>query len=477
VGSIGGIGAVPVGARLPDWELLAIAVLAAGVLMRTGWLLLGAARLRGMRARSRSAIVEPDVDALRIALAPRAEFRTSDEVGQPVMFGLRHPVILLPPRWFAMTVDERRAVACHELLHVARHDWPWIVVEEHVRSLCWFHPAVWWLLEQIQVSREQLIDRLVVAQLGAKRAYMSALIRFADNAGVSPSTAFLRRRHLRSRLRLLSQESSMSPKRLAWTAAVLTLVVSGTTAGVARVLPLEIPGPSTQTGQPPRLEIRLAEDNPGAGLTEAVVSGETRRVYLHATTLATNADVTDAAVVGSADSQFGVAVTFDRGAAGRVAAATRAHVGRPLAIIVNGQVVAVLAVRAEIGGRAVISGNFTAEQARALADGLAPAGRQGAVTNPAGRAVVMPVLLTQVRPAYTEAAMAARVEGVVVMRAVVLADGSVGEVAVTKSLDAEHGLDDSAVAALRQWRFRPGTKDGMPVAVQVIIETQFTLRK
>jgi protein TonB len=73
--------------------------------------------------------------------------------------------------------------------------------------------------------------------------------------------------------------------------------------------------------------------------------------------------------------------------------------------------------------------------------------------------------------------MAARVEGVVVMRAVVLADGSVGEVAVTKSLDAEHGLDDSAVAALRQWRFRPGTKDGMPVAVQVIIETQFTLRK
>jgi len=43
-------------------------------------------------------------------------------------------------------------------------------------------------------------------------------------------------------------------------------------------------------------------------------------------------------------------------------------------------------------------------------------------------------------------------------------------------LDTQHGLDDEAVKALKQWRFSPGTKDGKPVPVVVELEMTFTLR-
>ena len=91
--------------------------------------------------------------------------------------------------------------------------------------------------------------------------------------------------------------------------------------------------------------------------------------------------------------------------------------------------------------------------------------------------VTAPRVRTEVKPKYTAAAMQARIEGSVWMHAVVLANGTVGSVTVTRSLDAEHGLDQQAMDATRQWTFEPGTKDGKPVAVEVTIEMRFTLRK
>jgi TonB family protein len=43
-----------------------------------------------------------------------------------------------------------------------------------------------------------------------------------------------------------------------------------------------------------------------------------------------------------------------------------------------------------------------------------------------------------------------------------------------RSLDED--LDQQAIKAIKQWTFKPGTKDGDPVAVQVFIELTFTLR-
>ena len=87
-----------------------------------------------------------------------------------------------------------------------------------------------------------------------------------------------------------------------------------------------------------------------------------------------------------------------------------------------------------------------------------------------------PEVIRQVRPNYTNAALQARVRGLVVMDAVVLPDGSVGDVKIVRSLDKRFGLDEEAIKAVKQWRFRPAQRSGGPVAMLVSVEMMFELR-
>ena len=88
--------------------------------------------------------------------------------------------------------------------------------------------------------------------------------------------------------------------------------------------------------------------------------------------------------------------------------------------------------------------------------------------------VKAPVLIKEVKPSYTADAMRRQVQGRVEVEAIVLADGTVGDVTVKESLDPE--LDEQAVKATKQWEFRPGTKDGTPVDVVVRIELTFKVK-
>lgn len=90
--------------------------------------------------------------------------------------------------------------------------------------------------------------------------------------------------------------------------------------------------------------------------------------------------------------------------------------------------------------------------------------------------VEMPRIVTERKPRYTPAAKDAKIHGIVTLEAVVKADGSVGDVRVTRSLDTQYGLDDEAVAALKRWVFTPGKKDGTAVPVLVEVEMTFSLK-
>jgi TonB family protein len=93
-----------------------------------------------------------------------------------------------------------------------------------------------------------------------------------------------------------------------------------------------------------------------------------------------------------------------------------------------------------------------------------------------GNGVTRPDVIREVKPQYTSDAMRAKVQGTVLVQCVVRPDGSVGDVQVLRSLDPTFGLDQEAIKAARQWRFRPGTRLGEPVPVQITIELTFTLR-
>jgi protein TonB len=103
-------------------------------------------------------------------------------------------------------------------------------------------------------------------------------------------------------------------------------------------------------------------------------------------------------------------------------------------------------------------------------------GEDGEYGGARGNGVTWPRLLQEVKPNYTADAMRAKVEGLVGLEIVVLADGSVGRVSIVRSLDNRFGLDEAAITAVRRWRFEPGRRLGRAVPVRVGVEMSFNLR-
>jgi protein TonB len=91
----------------------------------------------------------------------------------------------------------------------------------------------------------------------------------------------------------------------------------------------------------------------------------------------------------------------------------------------------------------------------------------------AGRGVTAPLILYKVEPEYSEQARKAKYQGVVVLRVIIDPTGRVIHPVVVQSLGL--GLDEKAIEAVQKWRFRPGYKDGKPVAVFADVEVSFRL--
>lgn len=90
-----------------------------------------------------------------------------------------------------------------------------------------------------------------------------------------------------------------------------------------------------------------------------------------------------------------------------------------------------------------------------------------------GGGVTPPRLEAKVEPQYTEEARGARIQGTVVLSVDIDPQGIATNIEVARSV--EPGLDQKAIESVRQWRFRPGMKDGAPVTVRATIEVNFRL--
>ena len=84
-----------------------------------------------------------------------------------------------------------------------------------------------------------------------------------------------------------------------------------------------------------------------------------------------------------------------------------------------------------------------------------------------------PVPVKKVDPKYPPTLVSERVEGEVVLYAVIRKDGSVGEIQLVRGVDDQ--LDANAKEALEQWRFRPGAKAGEPVELEAIVHIPFRI--
>ena len=103
---------------------------------------------------------------------------------------------------------------------------------------------------------------------------------------------------------------------------------------------------------------------------------------------------------------------------------------------------------------------------------LGPGLTSGLGGPPKGR-LTLPELVTKKEPEFTEEARRAKLQGTVDLVIVVGADGRVANVQVIRGLGL--GLDERAVDAVKQWKFRPGTADGKPIAMSASVAVTFRL--
>lgn len=502
------------------WGTIAGSVIVAGALLRLLWLGAGLARLTRLSRRLPEAETADEVDALQAELGTRALVRFSPDLRQPVTFGVAPAIVLLPAALREASTEQRLAVICHELLHVRRRDWPWVLVEEAVLALLWFHPAVWWLVGELQLAREQVVDRLTVAATGARRAYMDALFSAADAPSAPPLLAgFLRRRHLARRLVALAEEVVMSRARLALSGVLVFAVLIGSGAVAMAAWPL-VPG-ARDDGQEPVMAFQPRPDGPGQ---LAVLHREPIDVPGGLTNELTNAAIVLDLVVdarGSVTSARPSSVAI-RNVNGAQLSATDLHsldamlgsvaagsieVARPGAFTDRAAIVRDVETMAKTASAALtqwrfappvaapaivrLSTRFDLEAGRVMLGQPQPISGFSGVPGPTstfvvrsaeppktegvlrvGGAIRPPQKVVNVAPEYPDAALEAKVEGVVVLGLTVAADGTVSEAWVLKSIPL---LDEAALKAVQQWRYEPTLMNGGAVPVQMTVTVNFTL--
>lgn len=174
----------------------------------------------------------PPVARLQERFGLEVPFLVSNRLTAPLTFGWHQPTVLLPQSFRDLSHDQQEGVACHELLHVRRMDWPVTFLEEVLRAILWFHPAVWLILPRIALNREQVVDADTIRLTGKRRPYLDALwsvVCSSQQTGAALAVPFLGRSDLVDRVACLKKEISMSKARIALSVFVLSLslVVTG----------------------------------------------------------------------------------------------------------------------------------------------------------------------------------------------------------------------------------------------------------
>lgn len=441
----------------PDVAVLLIAIILLGTLIRLCWLAIGVLRLRQLRRTGIPADHATVHAELQRTLGTHADARYAAQLDHPVTFGLLNPVVLLPEALRFRPADIQRAVIGHELIHVQRRDWAWLIVEELAVCLLWFHPGAWWLASRIQLAREEVVDELTVLLTGRRKAYVEALLAFSDSTSVVPTAAFARRRHLFRRIALVSKEDVMSSRRIVASCGAMALVVLGGSWYAVSAFPLHRSSQSSQLQDGPGpLEQRAHAVTPENPIP--------RRVHYEPPVLP---DTPEGGTVV-------VKVTLDESGNVAEARTTEASIGgfnftgHPTGSLIDAVVTSVRGWRYDPPAEGPLTFAVTVR----LGDPKREASFNTDGALRVGGAIKAPVKTRDVRPVYPPEARAQGISGVVIIEARIGADGRVEAARVLKSIPL---LDEAALDAVKQWEFTPTLLSGAPSPVIMTVTITFTV--
>jgi D-alanyl-D-alanine endopeptidase (penicillin-binding protein 7) len=240
----------------------------------------GVAYLRHCRRTATPVFPLPDqVRALQRRLGLDIPFVMTNRLSVPITFGWARPIVMVPSSFQWLSEDEQEGVACHELLHIHRQDWPVAFFEEVVRAVLWFHPAVWSLLPKIALSREQVVDEGTVRMTGKRRQYLDALWQIVCSCqghAAAIAVPLVGKSHLRARVERLKKEIVMSKTRIIVSGVAIVAML--TAAGF-----VPLPPPSTHSrwptaGAPTTINQRLNKRNTRVPKTSWIHTNSTENV-------------------------------------------------------------------------------------------------------------------------------------------------------------------------------------------------------
>ena len=456
-------GDIPSGSGPSRWPIAGLLAAAwiAGTVM---FLLPAAAGLRQVRRLRRSGLPWPrgqsvaDGLAMEAGIRGRVDLLLCEGLAGPMTCGVARPAIVLPtdaPNW--NSEDLNRAMV-HELEHVMRRDWAIRCVARVICAVYWFHPLVWMAWRRLELEAERACDDAVPLR-SEPTGYADQLVAIARRLSAtekSPLPAMASRADLALRVNAVLDGGQRRGRagRLCVTAATATAVVLGVTVSPLRMVA------APQVSATPRIRT------------------DTKLVVTQVKVLFPNGNTIEGLSANDFElSEDGVPQAiriceFQKELGADPSSGYYLLGYYPRNIKADGQfrkidIIVKTATAAKVEHRA---GYYMTEPF-----GLAQS--SVAVSPVAGGTVPTydkpPVLLHKYEAEYPEEALKAKYQGTVLLDAEIDDAGQVGNVRVARSLGL--GLDEKAIEAVKQWRFKPATKSGKPVGVQVQVEVSFRL--
>jgi TonB family protein len=492
-----------------------------GVLVLTAALLRSWHHVRRLRRTSVAAAVglvrATESLATRLGLARRVRVVESALVALPSVVGWLRPVVVLPASALAgLTPSQLEAIIAHELAHIRRGDYVVNAWQCIVETLLFYHPAVWWVSRQIRIERELCCDDLAAAVCGDRELYARALTALEEQRTRVPSLAMAASGgDLVTRVRRLVEPSR--PSGPGWSggfvmSVVMTVVavslsgslfadntaVAPTAASQERSALLvtvrdqqggRVPGATVQVSLPqgPQL-FQLITDPRGEARAQLGPGTYDLRISL--------SGFRASSVVGVNVSESQTAQLDIRLELGSLVETVMVRASRPPGIPKamqaappdRPQTPADYFDRAKMyyqAGLLADAERMTARALELLREQTAPR----RVTPPAapptgveprpqlpvrvGGDVREPRQLSAVTPVYPPDALAAGVEGTVIIEATIDRDGLVSEARVIRSVPL---LDAAALEAVGKWRYTPTRLNNVAVPVLMTVTVTFELR-
>jgi TonB family protein len=474
--------------------------------------------------------------AERMGVRKRVRVLQVSEATTPMTWGIFRPVVLLPKSVVDGDAERLRAILLHELAHVARRDFLLHLVAQAACAVYWFHPLVWLARREALRMRERASDDVVLGFGVRPSEYASSLVQLSRSL-VTPrlcgSLGICRPSSLETRVRAIL-DPRLHRGRLTLAGVCLTFVATAAlVAAVGAVQPALAQVPRLDlrplSGAVPPSFALSAQPAPVPDL--AAVEGQARdaevaydldkaaKLYLQAAELkkekfgANSAQYaldlvrlgalyrswdrledahpyyTDALTI--LERNFGP--NYPGLAQPLYFQAMEAHLKEDLngAEAIYRRVLGLweqppspetaLAKRA-LAVIALQRGGVTNEELPEIpAAALADSERRDAGAWPArldqvhrsGGEVRAPRLISKMEPQYSREARLLKLQGTALLQVIVETDGRILDARVQSS--PVWGLDVKAVEAIRQWRFEPGVKDGVPVPVRASVEINFRL--